>query len=437
MKLTSLKPITVLKTRYRLPVIGRSISVGMTLLLAFVALVGLVISFAATSQPLFCGSCHEMDDHFATWRVSSHKGVTCEQCHMSSGLIGMFKTKIGATRLVAKHIAGPPKEDVIKGHVPDANCKKCHTSTREWVVYHGLQISHKKHWDRGISCTYCHANVVHGPSASTINVPTMEMCFKCHNGKTAPNRCGLCHETLGVRRPMAFSQTWIDGHKIEAAGDRAKCMRCHQQDFCTNCHQMSNPHKADFMDLHAAQYRRDPGACEMCHPKISQKRFCDACHSKKRAHPANFVSVHPTIVKKSGSNDCQACHEKTFCGDCHSRYKPHPADWIQTHQAQAKQRLPQCQGCHKTEFCEACHTKSEPVSHKQAGWLHSHKSVALAGTVNCATCHTQRFCMTCHKRTPPNSHKQGWRKRHGLSAIAGAQPCALCHAKTQCESCHR
>ncbi len=406
-----LNPARAWHTRYRLPFRGKTASVGMTVILLLAAVVGLIASFAATSHPIFCSSCHEMDTHFRSWQVSSHKDVPCETCHVSPGLTGMFRTKLGATRLVAKHVAGPPEADAIKGHVPDVNCKKCHKTAREWVVYHGLKISHKQHWDRGINCTFCHADVVHGPNAATINVPRMEMCFKCHDGKQASKQCNLCHETLGERRPSTFTPEWVAGHRVEVSGDSKTCMRCHQTSFCDNCHKMSNPHDAQFMSVHADEYRRNRKRCEVCHSKADQKSLCDPCHAlnKGLAHTKDIVE---------------------------SRHPQHPADWLKTHPETAKADIGKCNACHTNGFCVACHTSGGPASHKQPDWMKAHKAAVAAGVEDCSKCHTQSFCAACHRTSPPQSHKVDWKKRHGVSAQAGSSSCGYCHQSSQCSKCH-
>lgn len=436
MKPGCLNPLNWMRLRVPLPWKGRSVQLGWTLLFLILAGTILALSISHTSQSVFCASCHEMDEHFATWQVSSHKSVPCESCHVSPGLLGMFRTKIGATRMVAKHVAGHGTADGIQGHVPDANCKKCHKTTREWIVYHGLKISHQKHWDRNISCIFCHKKVVHGPNAATINVPTMEMCYECHDGKKAPNRCGLCHETLGVRKPSTFSREWREGHVAEVAGKPEACMRCHQQTFCSNCHNLANPHDAGFIDSHAQAYKRNPKSCDYCHTQGLKSPTCASCHSQKRAHPVAYVNTHPAEVKKAGDASCQKCHNKQFCTDCHTRYQPHPPGWIEAHPRSARENLARCQTCHTLKYCEACHTSQQPASHKQPDWLRSHKKAVVASAGQCQTCHTQKFCQACHQKKPPASHKADWTRKHGRASMAGQEQCQACHIRQTCANCH-
>ncbi|MDH7571457.1 MAG: NapC/NirT family cytochrome c, partial [Armatimonadota bacterium] len=267
---------------------GRRVSLpffrGRAFRLGSLLVFGAVLFTAATafmmhhsSQPIFCRSCHEMSEHYKTWAVSTHKDVSCESCHIMPGMANMFRTKLTALRMVKKHVQSRGQVDPsgIQGHVPDVNCKQCHPTTREVIVYHSLKITHRKHWERNISCTFCHNRVVHGPNAATKNTPTMQMCYQCHDGKQAPNTCGTCHETLGRRGSATFSPEWVAGHKLEVEKGSEACVRCHRQEFCDTCHRLAKPHPPGFLEVHAAESKKANAACNTCH----DQRYCDECHS--------------------------------------------------------------------------------------------------------------------------------------------------------------
>ena len=38
-----------------------------------------------TSRPQFCNSCHIMEPYYASWQQSSHKDVSCIECHFPPG----------------------------------------------------------------------------------------------------------------------------------------------------------------------------------------------------------------------------------------------------------------------------------------------------------------------------------------------------------------
>ena len=145
-----------LRLRLRIPLCQPRVPVWAVLAILVVVIGGTDVAMHETSRPLFCLSCHEMGLPVATWRVSSHKEVPCAKCHIMPGTINMFRSKATALRQVYLHIKGPVESSAIRAHVPDRNCKACHPQTRNLIVYHDLQITHKAHWDRGIECTFCH-----------------------------------------------------------------------------------------------------------------------------------------------------------------------------------------------------------------------------------------------------------------------------------------
>ena len=108
----------------------------------FISVISALLLFSAltfgmmefTAQNFFCGACHEMREHYYTWKVSAHKDVKCVDCHISPGIDNMVKTKIAALEEVYVHFTDDKSfEEIktgIKAHVPDGNCKKCHHASK-------------------------------------------------------------------------------------------------------------------------------------------------------------------------------------------------------------------------------------------------------------------------------------------------------------------
>ena len=422
-----------LRFKVRVPFTRRQVS-GVPVLVVVAAVVAGTTAGRLTHRPVLCSSCHEMRAYFGSWSQSSHKDVTCDQCHEMPGWTWMMKAKLGGVERGAASARGNPSEP--HGRVRDESCRKCHTETRDVIVYHGLKITHRQHWDRHISCLRCHARVVHGRQGGVRNVPTMQMCFECHDGRTAPNACGTCHETLGQRKAAAFSSQWVEGHKEEVRHEgREDCLRCHDSSFCDSCHRMVTPHPSNWIQIHPERYNQDPNGCLACHPKSDWRGFCDECHSVRRAHQPDWVTKHPAAVRKD-AKFCNACHERNFCSDCHKRYKHHPADWIETHPKQAKVEPESCHTCHTEQFCVGCHQNGLPASHQAATWAENHGLAVEQEGGGCRSCHQQAFCMGCHKSKKLPSHSGDWRRLHGAQASAGRVPCSLCHAGSYCQQCH-
>jgi len=430
----------LLQWRFCLPVVGWAVPVGAILVGLVVALLGLTVAAHETSRPLFCLSCHEMGLPVTTWRVSSHKDVACAQCHIMPGTINMFKSKVTAMRQVYLHMRGGVESSAIRAHVPDRNCKACHPQTRDLIVYHDLQITHKRHWDRGIECTRCHDRVVHGPNAAFKNTPSMNTCFECHDGKQARNDCSVCHIVLGQRSPTTFRPEWIEAHKenIRSEGE-ASCTRCHQADFCNNCHRSARPHPVNWLQEHPKGFRQSPKSCPVCHALPEEKgepSFCKNCHAVRRAHALDWITVHPQKFRQD-PKDCARCHDQKFCSDCHAIYRQHPDDWRETHPAQARADPKRCQVCHTQEFCQRCHQGLAPTSHT-AAWPATHGAAVVAGTSGCSVCHKPEFCQSCHRSRAgkPKSHTELWLQEHGAASQAASAACSICHEQDFCSKCH-
>jgi len=427
-----------LRCPLRVPFTRWSVPVGAIVVGAVVLAGGTGIAIRETEKPLFCISCHEMGMPVRTWRASSHKDVGCEKCHIMPGRLNMFKSKVKSLRQVYLHARGDVKASAIQAHVPDRNCKECHPQTRDLVVYHSLKITHRAHWDRGIECTFCHDRVVHGPQAPYKNTPRMATCFKCHDGKKAPNTCSTCHVTLGERRPSTFRPEWVEAHKEDVREHKNTCKRCHQADFCDNCHRSASPHPSDWLRQHPAGFRKSPASCRTCHAAPTEQGemvFCANCHALKRAHGLQWIGTHPDAFRRD-PKDCSRCHEQHFCSDCHAIYQQHPENWTYLHPAQAQANPKGCRVCHTQEFCQRCHTKTEPKSHT-AQWPQAHGAAVKAGA-SCTLCHTPRFCQACHlsKAGKPGSHDARWTTAHGAASQAEPSTCKACHDESFCTSCH-
>ena len=379
-----------------------------------------VWGFQASSQSQFCRTCHEMEYNYQTWRVSSHHDVSCESCHIRPGLIGMMQTKLHGLWFVIVHVKERPTEAEVPlaAHVDDRICLGCHDPPPGEVHYHLLRITHKRHVARGMHCTDCHANVVHGGRAPYKNTPTMESCYRCHDGKQAPNQCSLCHAQLGEIKPQLYNPAWVDLHRKNLADTgRQQCQKCHGQSFCSSCHRSVSPHGPGFLDKHRATPAKEIGQCAYCHvPRRGEKmaRMCLDCHNARRAHGPQYETTHPQEYRREPQT-CWKCHNQRFCDDCHKIYRPHPLNWIASHGKASRQEGRECSVCHTTQFCEKCHTSGRPASHGSQ-WRQKHGEVAQANRASCAVCHTPQMCRQCHLRQPPATHRQAdWRSASAMT----------------------
>lgn len=202
------------------------------------------VALPLTNHPKFCASCHTIAPSYETWVVSSHKDVTCVDCHVRPGLDGWLRDKAYAgTKDVLITIFGTPTEPHnLNAAVHTEMCIGCHRAilrVSEVAVRDlpppvkdvGLVMSHGRHMEifakrgKGEGCTTCHSRVVHGkpiknypiivprghvsadarpyepddPEGSVLYHKAMADCFRCHDGKSehegrvVSNKCETCH----------------------------------------------------------------------------------------------------------------------------------------------------------------------------------------------------------------------------------------------------
>jgi nitrate/TMAO reductase-like tetraheme cytochrome c subunit len=206
------------------------------------ALGGVVVP--VTSHPKFCAACHTIKPSYDSWIQSSHKEVTCVDCHVRPGVEGWLRDKAWAgTKDVAVYLFNTPADSHnLKAKVHSEVCLSCHrqilrvseVATRDLptpVKEVGLVMSHRKHIEafakrgQGEGCTTCHSGIVHEkpikgypiviprghvkaddqpwypdhPEGSRLRSRALADCFRCHDGKSehegrvVSNKCETCH----------------------------------------------------------------------------------------------------------------------------------------------------------------------------------------------------------------------------------------------------
>ena len=218
------------------------------LLAIAVAVLGAVAGAVAvplTNAPTFCASCHTIKPSYDSWAVSSHKTVTCVDCHVRPTLEGFIQDKVikGTDDVWITLFGTPKKPEDLKATVYSEVCLSCHrnmlriseVATRDLpgpLKKAGLIMEHRKHMEafkkrgKGEGCTTCHATVVHGKpykgypivvprghvkmdelppaekaaiEAAMVSAHRGADCFRCHDGKTEyegkalSRKCLTCH----------------------------------------------------------------------------------------------------------------------------------------------------------------------------------------------------------------------------------------------------
>lgn len=211
-------------------------------------------------------------------------------------------------------------------------------------------------------CWRCHSEDGKWRSAKTLSIV---------KGKKPSTECKACHESRWRLAPrtgridhrMRNSLSWRAGnrHGAQAKRDYFACLGCHDRrarpqgsqnppDCGEACHGgIVMPHntpaskkydplrtrRTDWLKEHpsAAASRgvasggdglsSDPSrACTMCHDRESESyNFCSDCHHREflGAQRTVWRRKHPSVVKSSGTDRCQKCHDFDYCAACHTK----------------------------------------------------------------------------------------------------------------------
>ncbi|MFH1010083.1 MAG: cytochrome c nitrite reductase small subunit [bacterium] len=105
-----------------------------------------------SDDPKACVNCHIMRDNFDSWIVSSHRTVTCNDCHTAHDVFGKYLTKLrnGVHHSVAFTFreVQVPRTTQTSLDIIQKNCLRCH----EPMVGMLFQAQELK----TMRCTQCH-----------------------------------------------------------------------------------------------------------------------------------------------------------------------------------------------------------------------------------------------------------------------------------------
>jgi cytochrome c nitrite reductase small subunit len=255
-----------------------------------------------TSTTFFCTICHSESFSKKTAEQSAHKNFECGDCHTPHTLIAKAYQKITVLPDLIPEITGHyeipkiPKKP-LNFKITDESCTNCHSpETRIFSLSGDLILDHKKHmeihpnkpleikvagettamiqFNGDEECIYCHFNVAHSVDEENYR-PRMNFCMRnCHDGKTAPDTCSLCHKN----KPLPDSHKAKDWYEVH--GERASvenCTICHGwvEDYCSECHsKRPKSHTLNWKSTHKHEAKSDPSGCAACH----KSEFCLKCH---------------------------------------------------------------------------------------------------------------------------------------------------------------
>jgi nitrate/TMAO reductase-like tetraheme cytochrome c subunit len=239
---------------------------------------------STSSNPHFCGSCHDMGAYFTNWKTSAHAraDISCDKCHYEPGVQGFVKAKFkGTSQLVATitHTqAHRPVAQVNNSTCLSSGCHSMQALQRTLYVRQTYYFDHSKHLgalDRGpdLRCTSCHTAV---GTESHFAVDT-NACFTCHFKAASETRpasaigCVSCH---GVPKQTAAGFDHVAGG---VTATDAACMSCHEHASsgspavearqCHHCHAETPATllSAGTPFIHSKHVTDKGVACDWCH----------------------------------------------------------------------------------------------------------------------------------------------------------------------------
>jgi len=207
---------------------------------------------------------------------------------------------------------------------PSEACLQCHKAktAAEIEVRYPQQMekkemvfSHEKHTYMDAKCENCHIRATKSTSSRDDISPPKEACLGCHNDQTAPLKdCNLCHvESSPVN--ATHKTDWEAQHGLESKFASSKCLVCHREDTCIECHQDKKPrdHTNTWRIVtHGAEAGWNRSRCMVCH----QEDFCERCHrnTEPRSHTAGWASGPTRHCSQchfpAGAVGCSVCHKE-------------------------------------------------------------------------------------------------------------------------------
>jgi nitrate/TMAO reductase-like tetraheme cytochrome c subunit len=325
----------------------RRLAVRAAILLGAMLLLLLVLVACAgwyTSRPQFCNSCHIMEPYYKSWQASSHKDVSCIECHFPPGLGGKLRGKMLGLVQLAKYVTrseGPRPS----AEIPDASCLRsgCHETRllMGTVNFRGVAFDHAPHLKetrRGkqLRCTSCHSQIVQGTHMTV----TESTCFLCHFKGEPFNEglgaCTRCHQIPDKKFDLGGGVAFTHDLAYEKGVD---CMNCHGDvirgngpvapERCLSCHNRQGDLEriGDHVFMHAKHVTEHRIDCLRCHDPIQHSldrhklehaaSDCQSCHpnhhqeqlSMLRGTGGESIPVEP-FGMVAVRIECRTCHLK-------------------------------------------------------------------------------------------------------------------------------
>jgi hypothetical protein len=288
---------------------------GLALVLMATLVGSLLVPWAVGEKP---------DRIRAAHPVHAAQGVTCEKCHPAG------TSQAGTDNLLPEMDTCGECHDLAD----ETKCGQCHANptapaAAPRVTTIVQKFSHAKHVAQGTDCAACHG----ATAKDEPQLPEKAICRRCHETASGRADCAFCHAESEPRRPATHTEQWLALHATEARVAENRCLVCHTQTDCQECHAGDNVrprvHALDFAYNHALEARGSETTCSACH---EDAQFCQACHLANFVMPENHSRGDWVAGQLGGRHaeeagfdleSCVACHDdgkaSPVCARCHGR----------------------------------------------------------------------------------------------------------------------
>ena len=355
---------------------------GAALMLLVIAALGIVplsvYGIKITGHPKFCGSCHNMEDYYASWEHSSHKDVGCVECHAVPGVAGTAAAKAQGMVQLVQYVAGSYGTKP-HGEISSVSCQQsgCHEDIgkddKSVMLYDTIKFRHDRHLSenpngKSLNCVSCHGQTVQGQHISV----SKTTCLTCHfygrgDKQVATGDCETCHPI--PQEPVILVDEPFSHKDFLAGGGDVTCIHCHSQVTqgsgtvsrarCLSCHLEDEEHSVvnDQEEFHLIHVSAGHFDCLNCHEEIKHgvspmaeqmltSSNCTTCHGGKR-HSIQEAIYSGTAVPELDTKPDVMYEAGVACDGCHDDVQiTHLGNLILTSRISGAK---QCVDCHNNE----------------------------------------------------------------------------------------
>ncbi|MFQ5843808.1 MAG: cytochrome c3 family protein [Planctomycetota bacterium] len=326
----------------RLPGLRRLLALSPIVIAAVVSVGGggTYVVLEVTTRPQFCTTCHIMEPYYESWKSSSHRDVTCVDCHYEPGLLETFEGKFKALSQLAKYVTGTEGTKPW-AEVSDSSCMRsgCHSERllEGEVSFGRIRFDHRPHLIRlrrgkELRCTSCHSQIVQEEHLTVAK----STCILCHFHRSAGSKpigdCGLCHGPPPEEIRLGDLVFRHSDYLERGVG----CASCHgdvtrgtgsvPRERCGSCHNKPEQLEryADVDLLHRSHVTDHSVDCLGCHTEIEHSLPPRAQHFQGDCRDCHVGShgVHASVYRGTGGREVADRPGVMFlarvtCGGCH------------------------------------------------------------------------------------------------------------------------